>query len=203
MTGRPIAKSANENDQRLKPRRTFVEMRLLARIALALGLLIVALWMSLDFLAPMSWAVVIALTVWPAYRRFASRIADKPSEIAAPLLFTLIVGIVLFLPVGLAIHQAALEGQNLVHSLAHIREHGVPVPEWLPSIPLGEQGARWWQTNLSDPSGFSELLGSNLDKEAQAAWARTLGGSSPASNVSVWGNSNFSFHNSAERRVDR
>lgn len=94
----------------------------------------------------------------------------------APLSFTLIVGLVLFLPVGLAIHQAAQEGQSLLQSLAQIRQNGLPVPEWLPQMPLGEQGARWWTANLSDPSSASELLGGTLDKEAQAAWTRTLGG---------------------------
>jgi predicted PurR-regulated permease PerM len=132
--------------------------------------------MSLDFLAPLSWAVVIALTIWPAYRKFSARIGAKPSDVLAPLSFTLIVGLVLFLPVGLAIHQAALEGQNLLQSLAQIRQNGLPVPEWLQQIPLGEHGARWWTANLSDPRSANELLGGNLDKEAQAAWARTLGG---------------------------
>ena len=89
--------------------------------------------MSLDFLAPLSWAVVIALTIWPAYRKFSARIGAAPSDVLAPLSFTLIVGVVLFLPVGLAIHQAALEGQTLIQSLAHVRQNGLPVPEWLPS----------------------------------------------------------------------
>ena len=89
---------------------------------------------------------------------------------------TLAVGVVLFLPVGLAIHQAAQEGQTLVQSLASIREHGLPAPEWLSNMPFGEHGARWWKANLSDPKAASELLGSNLDKEAQAAWSRALGG---------------------------
>jgi hypothetical protein len=40
-------------------------------------------------------------------------------------------------------------------------------------MPLGEHGARWWTANLSDPRSASELLGGNLDKEAQAAWTRT------------------------------
>jgi predicted PurR-regulated permease PerM len=151
-------------------------VRLAARIAFGLSLVVLAVWISLEFLAPLSWAVVIALTVWPAYRNFSARIAAKPTGVFAPLSFTLAVGVVLFLPVGLAVHQAAQEGQTLVQSLAHIGEHGLPVPEWLSDMPFGEHGARWWKANLSDPKAASELLGSNLDKEAQAAWSRTLGG---------------------------
>ena len=176
MPSRLAAKSVNEDRTRAKPRLNIIQVRLAARIALAAGLVVLAFWMSLDFLAPLSWAVVIALTVWPAYRKFSARIGAKPSDVVAPLSFTLIVGLVLFLPVGLAIHQAAQEGQNLLQSLAHIRQNGLPMPEWLPQMPLGEHGARWWTANLSDPRSASELLGGNLDKEAQAAWTRTLGG---------------------------
>jgi predicted PurR-regulated permease PerM len=176
MPSRLAAKSANEDRIRLKPRPSIIQVRLAARIVLAAGLVVLAFWMSLDFLTPLSWAVVIALTVWPAYRKFSARIGAKPSDVVAPLSFTLIVGLVLFLPVGLAIHQAAQEAQNLLQSLAQIRQNGLPVPEWLPQMPLGEHGARWWTANLSDPRSASELLGGNLDKEAQAAWTRTLGG---------------------------
>jgi predicted PurR-regulated permease PerM len=176
MPNRPVAKSPRENRIRPKPQPNHAQARLAARIALGAGLVVLGFWMSLDFLAPLSWAVVIALTIWPAYRKFSARIGAEPSDVLAPLSFTLIIGLVLFLPVGLAIHQAALEGQNLIQSLAHVRENGLPVPEWLPQLPLGEHGARWWAANLSDPTNASELLGGNLDKEAQAAWTRTLGG---------------------------
>jgi predicted PurR-regulated permease PerM len=132
--------------------------------------------MSLDFLAPLSWAVVIALAAWPAYRKFSASIGAKGSTVLAPLGFTLIVGLVLFLPVGLAVHQAALEGQTLIQSVAQIRQNGLPVPEWLPHLPLGEHGARWWTANLSDPRGATQLIDSIVDKDAQATWTRTLGG---------------------------
>jgi predicted PurR-regulated permease PerM len=157
MPSRLAAKSAHEDRIRLKPRPSIIQVRLAARIVLAAGLVVLAFWMSLDFLTPLSWAVVIALTVWPAYRKFSARIGAKPSDVVAPLSFTLIVGLVLFLPVGLAIHQAAQEAQNLLQSLAQIRQNGLPVPEWLPQMPLGEHGARWWTANLSDPRSASEL----------------------------------------------
>jgi predicted PurR-regulated permease PerM len=148
----------------------------MARVALAIGLILLAFWMALDFLAPLSWAVVIALTIWPIYRKFSARIAGGRSDVLAPLSFTIIVGLVLFLPVGLAIHQAALESQTLVQSLAHVRQNGIPAPEWLSQMPLGEHGMRWWTANLSDPRSANELFGGSLEKPSEAAWARTLGG---------------------------
>ena len=176
MPSRPVTKLTSEDRIRSKWRFNNIQMRLVARIALAFALVVLGLWVSLEFLVPLSWAVVISLTIWPVYRKFLALVRSRQPGVLAPLVFTLVVGVVLFLPVGLAIHQAAREGQNLVQSLAHVRENGLPVPEWLPAMPLGEHGTRWWAANLSDPQSASELLGGNLDKEAQAAWTRTLGG---------------------------
>jgi len=176
MPARLAAKSANGDRARPRPRPSTIPARLAARIALATGLVCLALWMSLDFLTPLAWAVVIALTIWPAYRKFCASIGAEPSGVVAPLSFTLIVGLVLFLPVGLAIHQASQESQTLTQSLADIRQNGIPAPEWLVQMPLGEHGMRWWQANLSDPRSINDLLGGSLDKEAAAAWTRALGG---------------------------
>ena len=133
MPGRVAAKSTSGELTRPKPALPDnPRSRATARIALAIGLIVLALWVAQDFLAPLSWAVVIALAVWPAYRKYAARIAGGPSNIWAPLSFTILVGLLLFVPVGLAIHQAALESQTLSQSVAHIRENGIAVPEWLP-----------------------------------------------------------------------
>ena len=175
MASKRHVRSTSEEGVEPKPRSQNIQVRV-ARIALAGVLVILAFWMSLNFLAPLSWAVVIALTIWPIYRRFSARIGAAPSDVLAPLTFTLTVGVVLFLPIWLALHQATLEGQTLIDSIAHIRQNGLPVPEWLRQMPLGEHGARWWSANLSDPRSASELLGGNLDNEAQASWARALGG---------------------------
>ena len=177
MPGRVGAKSTSGELTRPKPALPDnPRSRATARIALAIGLIVLALWVAQDFLAPLSWAVVIALAVWPAYRKYAARIAGGPSNIWAPLSFTILVGLLLFVPVGLAIHQAALESQTLSQSVAHIRENGIAVPEWLPQMPLGEHGVRWWTANLSDPRNASELLGGTLEKQSEAAWTRMLGG---------------------------
>jgi predicted PurR-regulated permease PerM len=144
------------------------------RAGLGLCILLLALWISQEFLAPLCWAAVIALTTWPVYKIFAARIADGRSAVLAPLLFTLLIGAILFVPILLAIHQAAQESQVLMQSLAHARDNGIPVPKWLFEIPLGEHVARWWAANLSDPQNAREWLGSNSDKQAQVEWTRSL-----------------------------
>jgi predicted PurR-regulated permease PerM len=145
------------------------------RIALAAILVLLALWVAADFLVALAWAVVIALATWPLYRRFAERMPGRRQSALAPLAFTLMVGALLFVPMMLAVHQAAQESQVLLRSLTHVRENGLPVPGWLPSLPFGEQTVRWWQANLADPRGAVEWLGSNVDKQAEVAWTRALG----------------------------
>ena len=145
------------------------------RIGLAVGLVVLGLWVAQDFLAPLGWAAVIALTVWPVYQKFAATISAGRSTWLAPLTFTLIVGAVLFLPAVIALHQATQEIQLVAESISHIRENGVPVPGWLAYLPFGEQGMRWWTVNLSDPNGAVEWFGGKSSKESDAAVTRALG----------------------------
>lgn len=147
----------------------------LARIALAAGLVLLALWVASDFLVALAWAVVIALTTWPLYRQFAKRMPGGHNGTLAPFVFTFLAGFLLFVPVTLALHQAAQESHALLRFVAHIRENGLPAPAWLSVLPFGEHTARWWQANLADPRGAAEWLGSNVDKQAEVAWTRALG----------------------------
>ncbi len=151
------------------------QARRIARATLAIGLVLLGLWVALDFLAPLGWAVVIALAVWPLYRRYVAALFSRRSTVLAPLSFTLIVGVVLFVPVALALHQAAQESQAILKSLAHFRQNGIPVPEWLAALPFGEHGARWWSANLSEPSGAAEWLGGKDDRSGDAQWTRAFG----------------------------
>lgn len=145
-----------------------------ARIVFVIGLGLLGLWVVWDFMAPLAWAVVIALTLWPLYRKFVDGISADRKGVLAPLLFTLAVGIVLFIPVGLALHQAAQEGQAVAQYVADVRKNGVPVPDWLGRMPLGEHGVRWWSANLADPKGATVLLGGNPDAESGAGWSRSV-----------------------------
>jgi predicted PurR-regulated permease PerM len=153
-----------------------LQSRKTGRVVLAVLLVVLGLWMAWDFLTPLGWAVVLALALWPAYRQFSNALFNGKPDVLAPLCFTIIVGVVLFVPVALAFHQATAEGQSLAASLAHVRENGIAVPPWLAQTPLGDHGVRWWTANLSDPARIGELIGGNGDKASDAAWTRALGG---------------------------
>src|SRR6202166_3823149 len=62
-------------------------------------------WGARDFLVELTWAVVIAIAPWPIYARFQSLVFGGRSPVLAPLLFALMTGLVLLVPIVLAVHQ--------------------------------------------------------------------------------------------------
>ena len=167
---------AGERSKRAKaPLPTDARTRNASRLTLALILFALSLWVAWDFLAPIGWAVV-ALTTWPIYLRFSSVVAGGRDATLAPLLFTLITGIVLFVPILLTVHQVAQDGAALAGSLNHYRSNGIPVPAWMEQVPvLGQHVARWRSVNLANAKAAAEWLGSPDTKDG-AAMTRTLGG---------------------------
>jgi predicted PurR-regulated permease PerM len=149
--------------------------RVVSRTILATILVLLALWIAQDFLAPLGWAIVIAIACWPIYLRFAKLFSNSRGTTLAPLLFTALVGLLLFFPVGLAVHQVSQEGQAIAQSISEYRRNGIPVPNWLHKVPaVGEHVTRWWQVNLSDAKAAGEWIGAT-DTKNDAAVTRAIG----------------------------
>ena len=91
------------------------------------------------------------------------------------MVFTLLVGLVLFLPIGLAAHRVSQDIQALGLSVSHYRQNGIPVPEWLPTIPVvGNPVTQWWRNNLNDSKVVTEWIGV-ADGKNDAAMTKALG----------------------------
>jgi predicted PurR-regulated permease PerM len=150
--------------------------RALTQTALALVVVLLALWVARDFLVALTWAAIIAITAWPIYTRFASLVLGGRSPALAPMLFTLLTGLVLLVPIVLTAHQIAQGSDAFVRVLNQLRESGIPVPVWLAQLPIaGAYLDLWWRTNLSNPEVLVEWLrGVNI--ENLTAWTSILGG---------------------------
>src|SRR5882757_3718820 len=85
--------------------------------AFATLMIVLGLWVARDFLVALTWAGLIAIAAWPIYTRFATRLAGSRASVLAPLLFTILTGLVLLVPVALAMHQLAQASDALAHSL--------------------------------------------------------------------------------------
>jgi predicted PurR-regulated permease PerM len=150
--------------------------RQIVRAVLALALVALAAWIAADFLPALAWAIVIAITTWPLYVRAAALIPKSLPRFIAPLLFTLIVGIVLLIPLMLALHQLAQASDAAMRWVAELQKSGVPVPPWIAQLPFtGDLLVGWWQTNLSDPQAAAQWL-RGVNVESVTAWTRALGG---------------------------
>ena len=150
--------------------------RAAAQTIIAIAIVLLALWVARDFLVALAWAAVIAITAWPIYVRFAGFVFGGRSPTVAPLLFTLLTGLVLLAPVVLTAHQIAQGSNAVVRALNQVQKSGAPVPAWLAQLPIaGAYLDLWWRSNLGNPEVLVEWLrGVNI--ENLTAWSSTLGG---------------------------
>src|SRR5882757_5906280 len=150
--------------------------RAITRTVFAILLVLQALWVASDLLPALGWAVIIAIAVWPIYTRFTMLIAGGRAPAVAALLFTLLTGLVLLVPVILTVHQIAQGSDAFARWVSQLRADGLPVPGWVAQLPIaGEYLDRWWQTNLSNPKAMVEWL-RGINMESITAWTSALGG---------------------------
>ena len=164
---RPVKRAALPFDSRA---------RVNTRTAIAIAVILLAAWVAREFLVALTWAAVIAIAAWPIYIRFATAVLGGRSPALAALLFTLLTGLVLLVPIALAVHQIAQGSNAFARSLNQLQESGIPVPAWLGRLPIaGEYVDAWWRANLSNPEALVEWLRS-ANTENITAWTSTLGG---------------------------
>jgi predicted PurR-regulated permease PerM len=150
--------------------------RVVSRTAIATLVVLLAAWVARDFLVALAWAALIAITIWPIYLKFAKLIFPGRSAALAPLVVTILTGVVLVVPIILTAHQIAQASDAFVQGLNQLRESGIAVPVWLGRLPVaGAYLDFWWRSNVSDPEVLVEWLrGVNI--ENITAWTGTLGG---------------------------
>jgi len=145
------------------------------RVVLATALGLLGLWILHHFLAALAWATILAIALWPLYRRAERPFPPHGHRILLPLAATLVVGLVLIVPLVYVAVEVARESSILLRYIGELRTNGLPTPAWLPGLPgIGHPVAEWWQANLSDPQTMQELLG-RLYSHIPAESARALG----------------------------
>ena len=148
----------------------------IARLALAAALVLLGLWILHRYLVALAWAAVLAIALWPLYRRLVGALAGRGQRIVAPLILTVSVGLVFIVPFVYAAVEVARETQVFVQYLVDARRSGVPVPDWVPQLPgVGYLLDEWWRSNLSDPTAAQGLLG-RIYSWVPAQSAREVGG---------------------------
>ncbi|MFM0340223.1 AI-2E family transporter [Paraburkholderia fungorum] len=123
-----------------------------ASLVLYIGLVLLALWVVRDFIAVVAWAGVIAIALWPLFRRVERNrpFNGRTTLIAAAL--TLAIALLVVLPVGIGIAQALREAHDLNEWFKGVQENGIAMPDFIEHLPFGvQQVSAWWQANLAQP----------------------------------------------------
>ncbi len=130
-----------------------------ALLVLAVALALLGLWTLHEFLPALVWACIIAIAIWPLYRRALTRIPPKHHNLLMPSLFTVGIALLFLLPLTLVGLQFAREAHDLIHWIDTLRKTGIPAPAWLNRLPIGAEPAKeWWSSYLGNPAGAVELL---------------------------------------------
>src|SRR4030095_4275405 len=109
-TSKPHAEPAKSD--RHQPLPSNAQARMVARPGLTIALVLSALWIAADFLPALGWAAIIAITAWPLYVRCIPYLGETRSAILAPLIFTALIAAIVFVPLALAAHQIARQGDS-------------------------------------------------------------------------------------------
>ena len=129
-----------------------------ARIVLATALVALGTWIVHDFLPALAWAAIFAIALSPLYQRLTRLL--RGHRFVAPLIATLLVGLVFIVPLAYVALEVARETSTLVQYLGELRHTGLTMPEWIGQLPgLGPLIAEWWRANLADPQAAEALLG--------------------------------------------
>jgi len=129
-----------------------------ARLALILLLALLGLWVVHGFLPALAWAVVLAVAVDPLVQRSQHTALGRHRDLTA-LVFALGIALLVLVPIGFGVAQAAHEAHDLLRWAAEARAHGVPPPGWIASLPFGRtEVLQWWQRNLAQPDDADRLI---------------------------------------------
>src|SRR5271157_4640622 len=89
----------------------------IARLVFAAGLVLLGLWILHRYLAALAWAAVLAIALWPLYRRLVRALAGHGQRVFVPLTLTLLIGLIFIVPFIYAALEVARETHVFVQYL--------------------------------------------------------------------------------------
>jgi predicted PurR-regulated permease PerM len=135
------------------------KMQQAASAVLYIGLVLLALWIIRAFLPAVGWACVIAIALWPVFRKIESHswFTGRTTLVAAILTLAIALLVV------------------LLAWFKNVQENGIAVPDFVQRLPFGSQQATaWWQANLTQPLRESPAM-KGLHGQAVVTFGRHFG----------------------------
>jgi predicted PurR-regulated permease PerM len=128
-----------------------------ATVAAAGVLLLSAVFVMSRILPGVLWALVLVIALWPSYLKVRGwSPSPRWHRLGAPLLLTLLIGVLVAAPVVIAAVEMVRESESLLGWINDARAHGMPEPASLNQLPwIGEMASAWWKANLATPEAAS------------------------------------------------
>lgn len=130
-----------------------------ARLLLSTTLVVLGLYMLSNYLRALVWALVLAIALWPLYDRVRQKMSPSAAKEILPVVFTMLVGLAVFLPVAVIAVDAVHEVRELIDYAREAEQSGINVPDFVARLPyVGQWVANWWGEHLSHAGWAKEIL---------------------------------------------
>ncbi len=124
-------------------------LQIRARLSAVAILLLLGVWVVQGFLPLLAWAVVLAISTWPIYKRLlvSKELHGKVTWGAVAL--TLVIGAIILVPLSYGLVKLYAEADSLGQWLMEAQKTGIPAPDWLINLPMmGESAKTFWINSL-------------------------------------------------------
>ena len=143
-----------------QPTKRLTIFQINATVAAVGALVLCAAFVMSRILPAILWAFVLAIALWPTFQRVrrwkSSRVWHR---IGAPAALTLLIGILVAAPVGLAAIEIVREADAFLAWINLARAHGVAEPVAISQLPwIGSYASAWWHGNLATPEAASAFF---------------------------------------------
>ncbi|HEY8125446.1 MAG TPA: AI-2E family transporter [Methylocystis sp.] len=151
--------AAKRLDERARQSEALSWRESVARLLLSAILVVFGLYVLANYLRALVWALVLAIALWPLYDRVRQKMTPWAAKEILPIVFTILVGLAVFLPVAVLAVDAVREVRDLIDFARSAEKSGIPVPEFAVRLPfIGQWVANWWGEHLSHAGWAKEIL---------------------------------------------
>ncbi|GAB5095234.1 AI-2E family transporter [Caballeronia sp. LP006] len=147
-----------------------------ASAALYTVLVLIALYTARTFIPAVVWAIVIAISLWPALHWLEQRPLFRRHNILLAAFLATAVGLLFVVPFAIVAAQTANEASDMLRWFHDVLRTGIPMPAFVEHLPMGsQQVSHWWQENLATPLESSPAV-KRLHSATVVAMTRHFGG---------------------------
>jgi predicted PurR-regulated permease PerM len=128
-----------------------------ARFTAVLVVFAAGLYLLRELLAPICWAILIAVASWPLHERLVQRLGGRRRSLSAAALTAILVLLVL-VPLAYLVVESLREIPVALQFWATGRDSGLPAPEWLGRLPgVGAMLQSQWDATLGQPGALAGI----------------------------------------------